>query len=157
MCFVVKNYHSFHCFAVKAFPFIVGNTNVYQSFNVIVNSIVFPLTHFKSINPIFFPLQMVQNNEVLRLGTFIFEFKIGISIRFVSQILTFQLFFILDVQVSRIMYQRTDNSILFCMDDNYSIRIIVRLQFLLAKVHDNVVLNYFIYHGKNIAFVIPCM
>ena len=48
--------HLLHYNAVKAFLFlIVGDTNIKQSFNVIVNNITFPLTHLKSINPRIYP------------------------------------------------------------------------------------------------------
>ena len=47
-----------HYNAVKAFLFlIVDDTNIKQSFNVIVNNITFPLTHLKSINPRIYPYQ----------------------------------------------------------------------------------------------------
>ena len=50
--------HLLHYNAVKAFLFlIVGDTNIKQSFNVIVNNITFPLTHLKSINPRIYPYQ----------------------------------------------------------------------------------------------------
>ena len=59
VCFVCRwIQHLLHYNAVKAFLFlIVGDTNIKQSFNVIVNNITFPLTHLKSINPRIYPYQ----------------------------------------------------------------------------------------------------